>query len=148
MPPQIPTFLKVGERLRLVKRSGINDIFDLLRRSAVSRIKFRPAAVSRFKFAVPIVVDMRNFRYRRRQFDSADSEFGDLEKTEYKGNPLLSGSGFQFVDKPLVYRKWGRRGIATVQVVSHLCHCICALTAICAVASCNGFVLLSLCVLA
>ena len=39
-------------------------------------------------------------------------------------------------------------GVAPVQVVSHLCHCICALTAICAVASCNGFVLLSLCVLA
>ena len=30
----------------------------------------------------------------------------------------------QSVDKPLVYRKWGRRGIAPVQVVSHLCHCI------------------------
>ena len=29
-------------------------------------------------------------------------------------------------------------GVAPVQVVSHLCHCICALTAICAVASCNG----------
>ena len=36
MPPQIPTFLKVGERLRLVKRSGINDIFDLLRRAGVT----------------------------------------------------------------------------------------------------------------
>ena len=32
--------------------------------------------------------------------------------------------------------------------VSCLCRCICALTAICAVASCNGFVWLSLCVLA
>ena len=53
-----------------------------------------PAAVSRFKFAVPIVADMLNKRYRRRQFDSADSEFGDLEKTEYKENPLLSGGGF------------------------------------------------------
>ena len=74
-----------------MKRSGINDIFDLL----------RPAAVSRFKFAVPIVADMLNKRYRRRQFDSADSEFGDLEKNEYKGNPLLSGSGFQFVEKPI-----------------------------------------------
>ena len=31
-------------------------------------------------------------------------------------------------------------GVAPVQVVSHLCHCICASTAICAVASCNGFV--------
>jgi hypothetical protein len=50
--------------------------------------------VSRFKFAVPIVADMLNKRYRRRQFDSADSEFCDLEKTEYKGNPLLSGGGF------------------------------------------------------
>ena len=46
---------------------------------------------------------------------------------------------------------WGK---APVQVVSHLCidshlcRCICALTAICAVASCNGFVWLSLCVLA
>ena len=79
---------------------------------------------SHCNFAVPIVADMLNKRYRRRQFDSADSEFGDLEKNEYKGNPLLSGSGFQFVEKPLVYRKWGRRGIAPVQVVSHLCHCI------------------------
>ena len=60
----------------------------------MSRIKFRPAAVSRFKFAVPIVADMCNKRYRRRQFYSADSEFGDLEKTEYKENPLLSGGGF------------------------------------------------------
>ena len=32
--------------------------------------------------------------------------------------------------------------------VSCLCRCICALTAICAVASCNGFVWLSLCILA
>ena len=31
---------------------------------------------------------------------------------------------------------------------SHLCRCICASTAICAVASCNGFVWLSLCILA
>ena len=120
-----------------MKRSGINDIFDLLRRVAVSRIKF----------AVPIVADMCNKRYRWRQFDSTDSEFGNLEKTEYKGNPLLSGGGFQFVEKPLVYRKWGVErcllcwfcivqnfwqatkasllwGIAPVQVVSHLCHCI------------------------
>ena len=74
MPPQIPTFLKVGERLRLVKRSGINDIFDLLRRVAVSRIKF----------AVPIVAYMCNKRYRRRQFDNADSEFGDLVKPNIK----------------------------------------------------------------
>ena len=84
MPHQIPTFLKVGERLRLVKRSGINDIFDLLRRAAMCRIKFRPAAVSRFKFAVPIVADMLNKRYRRRQFDSADSEFCDLKKPNIK----------------------------------------------------------------
>ena len=34
------------------------------------------------------------------------------------------------------------------QVVSHLCHCICALTAICAVASCNGFVWLTASILA
>ncbi|MBS5732482.1 MAG: hypothetical protein KHW78_08795, partial [[Eubacterium] siraeum] len=61
---------KVGERLRKVKRSGINNIFDLLRR----------AAMCRFKFAVSIVADMCNKRYRRRQFDSAESEFGDLEK--------------------------------------------------------------------
>ena len=76
-----------------MKRSGINDIFDLLRRAAMCRIKFRPAAVSRFKFAVLSVGNMCNKRYRRRQFDSADSEFCDLEKTEYKGNPLLSGGG-------------------------------------------------------
>ena len=62
--------------------------------AAMCRLEFRPAAVSRFKFAVPIVADMLNKRYRRRQFDSADSEFVDLEKTEYKGNPLLSGGGF------------------------------------------------------
>ena len=31
---------------------------------------------------------------------------------------------------------------------SHLCRCICAMTAICAVASCNGSVWLSLCILA
>ena len=30
-------------------------------------------------------------------------------------------------------------GVAPVQVVGHLCHCICALTAICAVASCKTF---------
>jgi hypothetical protein len=50
----------------------------------VSHIKFRPAAVSRFKFAVLIVADMLNKRYRRRQFDSADSEFCDLEKPNIK----------------------------------------------------------------
>ena len=53
-----------------MKRSGINNIFDLLRR----------AAMCRFKFAVSIVADMCNKRYRRSQFDSAESEFGDLEK--------------------------------------------------------------------
>ena len=57
--------------------------------------------MSRFKFAVPIVADMLNKRYRRRQFDSADSEFCDLEKTEYKGNPLLSGGGFFCGNVPL-----------------------------------------------
>lgn len=55
----------------------------------------------RFKFAVLIVADMLNKRYRRLQYDNTDSEFGDLEKTEYKGNPLLSGGGFQFVEKPI-----------------------------------------------
>ena len=39
-------------------------------------------------------------------------------------------------------------GVAPLRVVSRWCRCICALTAICAVASCNGFVWLSLCVLA
>ena len=39
-------------------------------------------------------------------------------------------------------------GVATMQVVSRWCRCICASTAICAVASCNGFAWLSLCVLA
>ena len=74
MPPQIPTFLKVGERLRLVKRSGINDIFGLL----------RPAAVSRIKFAVLSVGNMCNKRYRRLQYDNTDSEFGNLEKPNIK----------------------------------------------------------------
>ena len=40
--------------------------------------------MSRFKFAVPIVADMLNKRYRRRQFDSADSEFCDLKKPNIK----------------------------------------------------------------
>ena len=39
-------------------------------------------------------------------------------------------------------------GVAPMRVVSRWCRCICALTAICAVASCNGIVWLSLCVLA
>ena len=39
-------------------------------------------------------------------------------------------------------------GVAPMWVVSRWCRCVCALTAICAVASCNGFVWLSLCVLA
>ncbi len=38
------------------------------------------AAMCRFKFAVPIVSDMRNLRFRRLQYDNADSEFGDLKK--------------------------------------------------------------------
>ena len=57
--------------------------------------------MSRFKFAVLSVGNMCNKRYRRLQYDNTDSEFGDLEKTEYKGNPLLSGGGFQFVEKPI-----------------------------------------------
>ena len=40
---------------------------------------------------------------------------------------------------------WGE---APVQVVSHLWRCICALTAICAIASCNGFVWLTASILA
>jgi len=40
--------------------------------------------VSRFKFAVLIVADMLNKRYRRRRFDNADSEFGNLEKPNIK----------------------------------------------------------------
>ena len=39
-------------------------------------------------------------------------------------------------------------GVAPMRVVSRWCRRICALTAICAVASCNGIVWLSLCVLA
>ena len=39
-------------------------------------------------------------------------------------------------------------GIAPMRVVSRWCRCVCASTAICAVASCNGFVWLSLCILA
>ena len=48
----------------------------------------------RFKFAVPIVVDMRDLCYRRLQYDMADSEIKRLCKTEYKENPLSFGSGF------------------------------------------------------
>ena len=40
--------------------------------------------MSRLKFAVPIVADMRNFRYRRLQYDIADSKFGDLAKPNIK----------------------------------------------------------------
>ena len=40
--------------------------------------------MSRIKFAVPIVVDMCDLHYRRLQFDSADSEFGDLEEPDIK----------------------------------------------------------------
>ena len=39
-------------------------------------------------------------------------------------------------------------GLPHLCIDSHLCRCICASTAICAVASCNGFVWLSLCILA
>ena len=42
------------------------------------------AAMCRFKFAFPIVGDMRNLRYRRLQYDNADSEFGDLKKPNIK----------------------------------------------------------------
>ena len=76
-PLQIPTFLKVGALLRLVKRSGINKAVINIMWAAVSRFKFRLwicrrsakigrtaglnkaiinvmwVAVSRFKFAVP-----------------------------------------------------------------------------------------------
>ena len=41
-------------------------------------------AVTRFKFAVPLDVNMCDLRYRRRQFDNADSEFGDLAKPNIK----------------------------------------------------------------
>ena len=36
------------------------------------------------KFAVPIVADMLNKRYRRLQYDNTDSEFGNLEKPNIK----------------------------------------------------------------
>ena len=45
---------------------------------------FRRVAKSHCNFAVPIVADMLNKRYRRRQFDNADSEFGNLEKPNIK----------------------------------------------------------------
>lgn len=40
--------------------------------------------MTRFKFAVPIVADMCNKRYRRLQYDIADLEFGDLAKPNIK----------------------------------------------------------------
>ena len=40
--------------------------------------------MSRFKFAVPIVVNMCDLHYRRLQYDNTDSEFGDLEKPDIK----------------------------------------------------------------
>ena len=61
------------------------------------------------------------------------------------GSADISVLAYNFWQATKASLLWGG---APVQVVSHLCHCICALTAICAVASCNGFVLLSLCVLA
>ena len=47
-------------------------------------LQIRRAGVTRFKFAVPIVGDMRNLRYRRLQYDNADSEFGDFKKPNIK----------------------------------------------------------------
>ena len=44
----------------------------------------------RFKFAVPIVGDMRDLRYRRLQYDNADSEFGDLKKPNINQNHALN----------------------------------------------------------
>ena len=61
------------------------------------------------------------------------------------GSADISVLAYNFWQATKASLLWGE---APVQVVSHLCHCICALTAICAVASCNGFVWLSLCVLA
>jgi len=52
-----------------------------------------------------------------------------------------SGNGAGFV-------KMRSLGSLHLCIDSHLCRCICAMTAICAVASCNGSVWLSLCILA
>ena len=41
-------------------------------------------AESHCNFAVPLVADMRNFHYRRLQYDIAESEFGNLEKPNIK----------------------------------------------------------------
>ena len=88
-----------------MKRSGINDIFDLLRRAAVSRLKF----------AVPIVADMRNFRYRRLQYDIADLEFGDLAKPNIKEIHCFRAVDFS-LSKNLYIFENGVWGVAPRQV--------------------------------
>ncbi len=49
--------------------------FAVLAGGGMRNLRYRRAAMCRFKFAVPIVVDMRDLRYRRLQYDMADLEF-------------------------------------------------------------------------
>ena len=61
------------------------------------------------------------------------------------GSADISVLAYNFWQATKASLLWGE---APVQVVSHLWRCICALTAICAIASCNGFVWLTASILA
>ena len=69
------------------------------------------------------------------EFDSPTSHKNKI-RPRFHGSELISIS---------LSGVWG---MAPMWVVGRWCRCVCALTAICAVASCNGFVWLSLCILA
>ena len=67
--------------------------------------------MTRIKFAVPIVADMRNFRYRRRQYDNTDSEFGNLEKPNIKEIHCFRAVDFCGCEPPQIptFLKVGKR---------------------------------------
>ena len=69
------------------------------------------------------------------EFDSPTSHKNKI-RPRFHGGKLISIS---------ISGVWG---VAPMWVVGRWCRCVRALTAICAVASCNGFVWLSLCILA
>ena len=69
-------------------------------------------------------------------------EFDSLTSHKNKIRPRFHGGELISISLSGVW------GVAPMWVVGRWCRCVCALTAICAVASCNGFVWLSLCVLA
>ena len=89
-----------------MKRSGINDIFGLL----------RPAAVSRFKFAVLSVGNMCNKRYRRLQYDNTDSEFCDLGKPNIRKSTAF-GQWISVCRKTSSLSKMGCRALLALLVL-------------------------------